>query len=212
MVVRWFVRASIIFVIIFLLSFICGDAYGQSVIEATQVIEDLVITIDSRGMVHVEFNIRVFRGFNVINLPVRPIPETISVYYGDEYLPVMYRGELIIPSEYSGLVNVSYYADVSSLGSVFSFNIGFYNATLFVDDGVALLSLPSKIFMAETLDNRLKIVFGGPDSILYTIIEEETIVTSPYPFPDLSWFAAVLVPLSLGLVVLLIFRRRGRRG
>ena len=138
----------------------------------------VVVTIESNGVVIVELNISVSEGLNNIILPVKPIPETITVVEAGENIPsIYYNNSLIIPAKKSGTAYVRYVANVTMVGGKIVLEISEAIITLRVMKGIVLLSIPENLINASIRDSTLILKFEGPAKIVYTIATQ--IATSP---------------------------------
>jgi uncharacterized membrane protein len=173
-------------------------------------IQDVTITVESDGSAWVEMSVSILEGLNTVPLPVRPIPETIKVLRDGTSIPPIYSNmTIVVPSDYPGVVVIRYDVDLEVSGGVISMDVGGYEATLIVGDGIVLLSMPQDILGAETVDGRLRIVFRGPTTISYTLAAEEVEEAPPPTYlPEFPiWIYLLPILVIVGVVLFFLLRR-----
>jgi uncharacterized membrane protein len=131
----------------------------------------MLITIDSNGVVEAHLSLKTIEGLNEVRLPVEPIPETIEVRVGSEYVAAIYEnGILYFFSPMPGDAEITYMVNISARNNILSFDIGGENLTrLRIPPQVILLMVPRNITGMEYVEGDLVIEFYGPERIEYAV-------------------------------------------
>jgi len=144
-----------------------------------------LITIDSSGIVEAYMSLRTVEGLNEVRLPAEPIPETIEVRIGGEYVVAIYDDEtLYFFSPAPSVAEITYMINISAKDNILSFDISGENLTrLRISPQVILLTIPRNIEGMEYVEGDLVIEFYGPERIEYAVrgraAPQPTITTTP---------------------------------
>lgn len=148
----------------FLMAFSISQAHAQQAL-------DVIMAIDSNGIVHVEMRGAVEEGINILECPVEPIVVTMEALLGREVIPMIYyNNNIIVVSNVSGLVTVSYIANVTVENGKVSF---YYNstreATLIISPNILLIPGNLTLIDASIKDNKLFMKFRGPGIVSFVV-------------------------------------------
>lgn len=191
---------SLIVALILLLLITTTTAIGETV-------QNLVISIDSGGVVYVETYANLKPGVNAIKLFVNPITETINIRCDDIILSwSIIDDTLSILSNSECKAFVEYLAKIQINGSILSFDIkDDVTVKLVVEKNIVLLSIPEDISSFSTENDKLVIVFRGPATIAYTLptVANAIATTTPPATTGLQLFT-VLILIGIAVVVAVV--------
>lgn len=178
--------------------------------------QSLTISIDSGGIVYVNFYADLKQGVNTFKLSVDPIAETINIKCDDEMLPwVLTDVTLNIVSDSECRALIEYLAKIYINGSTLSFDIkDDVMVKLAIEKNIILLSIPEDIESFSTDGNRLIIIFRGPATITYALsITANATATTTSPAEKVQYFPilvliGIAIAITIAIAVLVFILRR----
>jgi len=175
-----------------------------------------LMTIDPRGVVQVSMTASVEPGISSFECPVEPILATLSVSIDGDLAPAIhYNNSVIVVSDRSGCVTISYIANATIEDGEIHFWYGSTReATLVVPPNVVLTSLPEILIKAYVGDDRnLRLVFKGPCTISFVVGEWGQAPAAPTALPPsyLLWYAVAALAVAALAALVALARKAARR-